>query len=452
LLKEIALEYHDKCKGKLQVLPKCPIRDYNDFAYWYTPGVAKPCLEIKRNHDLSFNLTNRGNSVAVVSDGTRVLGLGDIGPEAALPVMEGKALLFKYLGGVDAFPICLNTRDPEQIITASEWVEPSFGGINYEDIETPKCFHILENARERLGIPVWHDDQQGTATIILAGVINALKIVGKEIPEVQISLIGAGAANIRTVKTLIDAGANSKNMFIVDSKGILNQSRRDLEEVKKKDIRLGKWKWDLCLTTNKEGKEGGIAEAMQGTDVCIAASRQGPGVIKKEWIKGMTDNPIMFACANPTPEIWPSEAKEAGAKIVATGRSDFPNQINNALAFPGIFRGALDVRAKTITDEMCVAAAKELASFAEDRGITEDNIIPKMDEWMVYVKEAVACALKAMEQGIARTKLSKEELEENAISIIKSSRESIKLLMKEKKMASIHYYIISQGKKIRLVY
>jgi malate dehydrogenase (oxaloacetate-decarboxylating) len=265
-------------------------------------------------------------------------------------------------------------------------------------------------------------------------------------------MIGAGAANIRTAKILINAGAKPENLFMADSKGVLNKSRRDLEEVLKKDSLLGKWKWDICLTTNKEGREGGVKEAMKGTDICIAASKPGPGVIKKEWVRGMSEEPIIFACANPTPEIWPSEAKEAGAKIVATGRSDFPNQINNALAFPGIFRGALDVRAEAITEEMCVAAAKELAAFAEGRGITEENIIPRMDEWMVYVKEAVACGLKAIDQGIARDKLSKKQLEEHATSMIKKSRESIKLLMKDKKMISLDYYIIDQGKKIRLIY
>ncbi len=430
----ISLEYHKKCEGKLQVMPKCPIRDYQDFAYWYTPGVAKPCLEIEKDHDQSFYLTNRWNSVAIVTDGSRVLGLGNIGPEAALPVMEGKALLFKYLGGVDAFPICLNTNDPQQIVAAVEWLVPTFGGVNLEDIENPKCFHILEDAQKRVNIPVWHDDQQGTATIILAGVINALKLVGKKIQDIAISLVGAGAANIRTAKILVSAGATPSRIFLVDRKGILSQRRKDLEEVTKRDALVGKWKWKLCLTTNEEQREGGIAEAMKGTDICIAASTPGPGIIKKEWVKGMADDAILFACANPTPEIWPWEAKEAGARIIATGRSDFPNQINNSLVFPGVFRGVLDVRARTVTDEMCIAAARELAFFAEQRGISEENIVPRMDEWTVFAKEAVACALKSMEQGVARVRLSRRELEERAMSIIKNSRESITLLMKEKKI------------------
>lgn len=434
---KLSLQYHKKCEGKLQVIPKCPIRDFHDFAYWYTPGVATPCLEIAKDHDLSFYLTNRWNSVAVVTDGTRVLGLGNIGPEAALPVMEGKALLFKYLGGVDAFPICLNTEDPQQIITAVTWLEPTFGGINLEDIATPKCFNILEDARRKINVPIWHDDQQGTATIILAGVINALKIVGKRLKDVQISLIGAGAANIKTAQILINAGVTPGNIFLVDRKGILNSRRKDLEDIMKKSTLLGKWKWDLCLATNKEKREGGIAEAMKGTDVCVAASTPGPGVMQKDWVATMADNAIVFACANPTPEIWPEDAKEAGARIVATGRSDFPNQINNSLVFPGIFRGVLDVRAKTVTDEMCMAAAYELALFAEKKGITEEYIVPRMDEWTVFVKEAVACALKSIEQGVARINLSRTELEQRAMAIIKNSRESTTLLMKEKKIISI---------------
>jgi malate dehydrogenase (oxaloacetate-decarboxylating) len=438
LLEKVALKYHKKYEGKLQILPKCPIRDHNDFSYWYTPGVTKPSYTISKDKDQSFHLTNRWNSVAIVTDGTRVLGLGNIGPEAALPVMEGKALLFKYLGGIDAFPICLDTKDPWQILKLTKWIEPTFGGINFEDIEKPKCFHILDEARKDVGIPVWHDDQQGTATVILAGMINALKIVGKKIDDIQISLIGAGAANLRTARILFKAGAKAGNIFVVDSKGILNQNRRDLEQIMKKDPLLGKWKWELCLTTNKEGREGGIADALNGTDICIAASRPGPGIIKKEWIKEMSEDPIIFACANPIPEIWPDEAKEAGAKIVATGRTDFPNQINNMLAFPGIFRGVLDVRARTITDEMCIAASNEMALFAEERGISEENIIPSMDEWMIFVKVAAACALKAINQNLARIKLSKNELEERALSIIKNSRDSIKLLMKEKIIAGLN--------------
>ncbi|MDI6814431.1 MAG: NADP-dependent malic enzyme, partial [Desulfitobacteriaceae bacterium] len=341
-------------------------------------------------------------------------------------VMEGKALLFKYLGGVDAFPICVSAREPEEMLKLLEQIEPTFGGINLEDIEKPKCYYVLEEARKRLEIPVWHDDQQGTASVVLAGLLNALKLVGKELKGISIAMIGAGAANIKTADVLELAGAKPGNIIMVDTKGIIHQGREDLEEMKEKDP----WKYKWALKHNSEGRTGGIEEAMKGTDVCISASRPGPGVIKKEWVAGMADNAIVFAMANPIPEIWPWEAKEAGAKIVGTGRGDFPNQINNSLGFPGIFRGVLDVKARTVTDGMCVAAGKALAEFAEERGITEENVIPKMSEWEVYPREAVACALKSIEQGVARVKLSKEELWDRAVKTIKEARDSLETLMK----------------------
>ena len=423
----LALKYHPFYEGKVQMMPKCAIRGLGDFAVWYTPGVAAVCEEIKGDPDKSFELTSRWNTVAVVSDGTRVLGLGDIGPEAALPVMEGKALLFKYLGGVDAVPIVVRTKDPEEIIRTLEVLEPSFGGINLEDIANPKCFHVLEKARESLEIPVWHDDQQGTATVILAGLINAFKVVGKDPRKSLIAMVGAGAANIRTAYILIRWGIPPGNIVMVDSKGILHQSRKDLEEQRN----ANPWKYDLAVKTNAEGRTGGIAEALKGADAVIAASKPGPGTIKKEWISEMNDDAIVFACANPVPEIWPWEAKEAGARIVATGRSDFENQINNSLGFPGIFRGVLDVRAKTVTDDMCIAAAEELAKFAEERGLSESYIVPRMDEWEVYPREAVACAMKAINDGVARIKLSRQELWDRAASMIKNARESVSALMRE---------------------
>ncbi len=422
---QLAPPLHRFYEGKVQVMPKCAVKSADDFAIWYTPGVAAPCREIHADPEKSFELTNRWNYVAVVSDGTRVLGLGDIGPEAAMPVMEGKALLFKYLGGVDAFPICLRTKDPEEIIRTCELLEPSFGGINMEDIAKPKCFYVLEKARERLKIPVWHDDQQGTATVILAGLMNAFKLVGKNPKESLITLVGAGSANIRTAYVLIKWGINPGNIIMVDSKGILHQNRTDIKKEK------NQWKHDLAQKTNDEGRTGTIAEAFKGVDAVVAASKPGPGTIKKEWIATMGDNAIIFACANPIPEIWPWEAKEAGARIIATGRNDFPNQVNNSLGFPAIFRGVLDVRAKTVTDDMCIAAAQELAKFAEERGIHEEDILPRMDEWEVYPREAVACALKSIEQGVARIKPSRQELYERAVAIIRNARESIKLLMKE---------------------
>jgi len=361
-----------------------------------------------------------------VSDGTRVLGLGDIGPEAGMPVMEGKALLFKYLGGVDAVPLCLDTKDPDVIINTVKLIQPSFGGINLEDISQPKCFYVLDTLRAdpEVKIPVWHDDQQGTATIVVAGVINALKLVNIKMDEALVSMVGAGAANIAISRVLVSAGIKKENIIMVDSKGILHPGRTELKEKYSQ-------KWDMCLHSNKEGRMGGIVDAMKDTDLCVATSTPGPGIITPEMVKGMTDDAIVFACANPIPEIWPWEAKEAGARIVATGRSDFPNQVNNSLGFPGIFRGTLDVRAKTITDEMCIAAAFELAKTAEDKGLTEEYIVPNMDEWEVFPREACAVGMKAMEQGIARIKMSRDELYSRAEAIIKQARDVTKMLMKQ---------------------
>ncbi len=418
---EDAMKLHPFYRGKLEVVPKCRIRDFNDFAIWYTPGVAEPCKDIVKNPEAVFKHTNKANTVAIVSDGTRILGLGDIGPEAGLPVMEGKAILFKYLGGVDAVPIMLDTKNPDEIIQAVKWLKPSFGGINLEDISKPKCFYILDVLRKEIDIPVWHDDQQGTAAITLAGLINALKVVEKEMSEVKVAMVGTGAANIAIVRVLMAAGVDGGRLIMVDSKGILHQGRDDL--------RRNESKWNICQKTNREGRTGGIPEALRGADVCIALSQSGPGVIKREWIAGMAKDAVVFVCANPIPEIWPWEAKEVGAKVVATGRSDFPNQVNNSLGFPGIFRGALDVMAKTITDEMCIAAANELARCAQDKGLTEEYIVPNMDEWEVFPREAVAVGTKAIEQGVARVSISRKELYEKSSSIIKRAREETKVLM-----------------------
>ncbi|XES77881.1 MAG: NADP-dependent malic enzyme [Candidatus Bathyarchaeia archaeon] len=422
---QLAPAMHRFYEGKMQVMPRCAITSPDDFAIWYTPGVAAPCRIIQADPEKSFELTNRWNSVAIVSDGTRVLGLGNIGPEAAMPVMEGKAMLFKFLGGVDAVAICLKTKDPDEIIRTCELLEPSFGGINLEDIEKPKCFYALEKARDRLQIPVWHDDQQGTATVILAGLMNSFKLVGKKPQDALITLVGSGAANIRTAYVLIRWGVKAGNIMLVDTKGIVHRGRTDI--TKEDDP----WKFELTQKTNAEGRTGDIAEAFKGADAVVAASKPGPGTIKPEWIKTMADNAVVFACANPIPEIWPWEAEEAGARIVATGRNDFPNQVNNSLGFPAIFRGVLDVKAKTITDDMCIAAAQELANFAEERGITEKDILPRMEEWEVFPREAVACALKSIEQGVARVKPSRQELYERASAIIRNARESTQLLMKQ---------------------
>ncbi len=424
---EDAMRLHPFYRGKIEVVPKCRIRDFDDFAIWYTPGVAEPCKDIHKNPEKVFEHTNKGNFVAVISNGTRVLGLGDIGPEAGLPVMEGKALLFKYLGGVDAFPVMLRTKDPHEFIRTVKILEPTFGGINLEDIAQPQCFYILDTLRKEMNIPVWHDDQQGTAAVTLAGLLNALKIVGKKLSEVRIVFVGAGAANIAGARIIMKAGARPENIIMVDSKGIL---RRDREDMKELELHYHQ-KWCIAMNTNPEKRRGGIPEALEGADVLIAASKPGPGTIKPEWIKKMARDPIVFLEANPIPEMWPWEAKEAGAAVVATGRSDFPNQVNNSLGFPGIFRGALDVRAKTITDEMCIAAARELARVAEDKGLREDYIIPTMDEWEVFPREAVAVGMKAIEQGVARREISREELYREAEEKIKRARDEVQFLMKE---------------------
>jgi len=420
-----AMKMHPYYKGKIEISPKCRIKDFQDFGIWYTPGVAEPCKDIQKNPEQVYTHTNKWNTVAVISDGTRVLGLGDIGPEAGLPVMEGKSLLFKYLGGVDAYPLCLDTKDPEEIIQAVKWLKPSLGGVNLEDIATPKCFTILERLRAELDIPVWHDDQQGTATIVVAGAINALKLQNIKLSEAQVCMVGAGAANIAISRVLVAAGINKKNIIMADSKGILSSQRSDLEAQKDYNPQ----KWDMCTKSNGSQRSGTIEDAFKGADICIAASKPGPGTIKAEWIKHMATDPIVFATANPTPEIWPWEAKEAGATIIATGRSDFPNQINNSLGFPGIFRGTLDVRASTITDEMCIAAALELAKTQEDAGLDEEHLVPTMDNWEVFPREAVAVGMKAISQGIAQIKPSRQELYDQAVSMIKKSRDQTQLLM-----------------------
>ncbi len=414
-----ALKLHPFYRGKMEVVPKCCIRDFNDFAIWYTPGVAEACRAIAKNEMLVYDYTNKWNMVAIVTDGTRILGLGDIGPKAGLPVMEGKSILFKYLGGVDAVPICLGTKDPDEIISAVKWLQPSFGAVNLEDIAQPKCFRILDTLKATSEIPVWHDDQQGTATVVLGGLINALQVVGKKAKDVAVTLIGAGASNLACARLMFSYGIKPSNTIVVDSKGILHRERKDIEMRKSEYVD----KWRICQTTNAEGRTGSISDALKDVDICIALSTPGPDTIKKDWVAKMANDSIIFACANPIPEIWPWEAKEAGAKVVATGRSDFPNQVNNSLGFPGIFRGTLDVQARAITDEMCIAAAEELAKCARERGISETNIAPNMDEWKVYPREAVAVALKAQELGLARVKLTRSQLYDQATTIIKRARE-----------------------------
>lgn len=424
---EESLRLHGFYKGKIQMALKCPIRDLNDFTYWYTPGVASSCSAIKADPGKIHELTNKSNMIAIVSDGSRVLGLGNIGPHAGLPVMEGKALLFKYLGGVDAVPICLGTQNRQEFVRTVQLLEPSFGGINLEDIAQPRCFRILEDLRQGMPIPVWHDDQQGTATALLAGLLGALKVVGKDIRAVRIGMIGMGAANVASYRLLKVFGVDPAQIVACDTHGTLHRNRRDIEAQQAEFPE----KWSVCQETNRDGIVGAIAETLRGADVCIAFSASGPGVIEASAIRSMARHAIVFACANPNPEIWPWEAKEAGARIVATGRSDFHNQLNNSLVFPGIFRGTLDSRARTISDEMTLAAALELAAFAEEQGLSEDGILPAMTDWRVVPRIAAAAAIKAQETGISYMTGPRAEYIEIATRKIVDTQDTLQMMMRE---------------------
>ncbi|MHA1791813.1 MAG: NAD(P)-dependent malic enzyme [Promethearchaeota archaeon] len=422
-----AMKWHPFYKGKIEIMPKCRVKDFSDFGVWYTPGVAKPCLAIKDDPNLAFMHTNKGNAVAVVSNGTRVLGLGNIGAQASMPVMEGKALLFKYLGGVDAYPICLDVEDPDKLIEIVKILQPSFGGINLEDIKKPDCFHVLDSLRSDpdMKIPVWHDDQQGTAAITLAGLINALKIVGKKMDEIKIVFNGAGAANVAIFRLCVSAGIKPENAIMTDSKGIISTANESLKEKEP-------YKWDLALKTNKDGITGPLVNALKGADVLISYGANGPGALKIDDLKQMATDSIVMACENPIPGIWPWEAKEAGVKVFATGRSDFANQVNNSLGFPAIFRGTLDVNATTITDPMCIAAALEIAKVAEEKKeLSPEYIVPTMSDWELFPREAVAVAMKAQEEGVARIKRTRQDLYENAERIIKRSRDMVDTAMKQ---------------------
>jgi len=424
----ISVNMHRFYSGKIEVLPKVPVRGMKDFAVWYSPGVAAVSKLISKDPDLSFELTSRWNTIAVVSDGTRVLGLGKVGPEAAYPVMEGKALLFKYLGGVDAVPIVHRASDPNKFVELLQLIEPSFGGINLEDIEKPKCFAILDEARSKLSIPVWHDDQQGTATVELAGLTNALKVVGKRLQDVRIVIFGAGAANTAFYRLLKAVGVKTSHIVVVDKYGILHPEMKDIDKLMFTDP----YQYRMAIETGGGGlpSDAPVSKAFEGADVVVAASAPGPGTIRPEWVSRMNKDAIVFALANPVPEIWPSEAKKAGARIVATGRSDFPNQVNNSLVFPAVFRGVLDVRAKTITDTMAVAAAYELARFAEENGgISENRILPTMEEWEAYPRVAAAIAVKAVEEGVARRTTTYREELERAREIIGTVRQKIDALI-----------------------
>jgi len=422
----LAAQLHARYQGKIQVMPKCPLEDLRTLSTWYTPGVAEPCRRISRDADAAWDYTNKGNSVAIVTDGSRVLGLGDIGPLASLPVMEGKALLFKYLGGVDAIPICLDGRDIDELVRIVAALEPAFGGINLEDIAHPRCFHLLDALRARLRIPVWHDDQQGTAVVVLAALQGALVLLGKSLEAVQIALIGAGAANIAVYRLLRAAGVPSAHVILCDQGGLLHRDRRDIAV----QAQAFDDKWRCCLETNPEGRRGGIEEAMRGADVCIAFARSDARTIRPSWVSGMARDPIVFACANPEPEIWPADAYAAGAAIVATGRGDFPNQVNNALAFPGVFRGVLDVRAATITDGMTLAAAQALADFTAATGLARERIVPRIDELDVYPRVAAAIGCQAQAEGVARLQRSHDDLIARATQVMWRAREGAAALVR----------------------
>lgn len=428
-LKELAYVAHKFYSGKVMTVPKAGVYSFNWFNVWYTPGVSKISTSIRDDNNESFELTNRGNLVAVVSDSTRVLGDGDVTPSGGLGVMEGKAFLMKYLGGVDAVALCVNSynkkgeHDPDKIIDFVRMVQPSFGAVNLEDISQPNCFKVLDVLREECDIPVWHDDAQGTACVTLAGLINALKVADKDIGKVKVVFFGAGAANTTCVRLILKAGANPENIVVCDSKGGLHKGRKDIE-ADKKFYR----KWEICKTTNPK-KIDSIGDAMKGADVLIAISTPGPDVIKPSWVSTMAKKSIVFACANPVPEIYPYAAKEAGAYIVATGRGDFPNQVNNSLGFPGILKGALIAKASKITDGMAIAAAYSMAATAEKRGIDPDNIAPLMSEWEVFPAEARDVAMQAIKDGVARVKMTAGEAFKKAETDIKEARALVNHLM-----------------------
>jgi malate dehydrogenase (oxaloacetate-decarboxylating) len=392
-------------------LPKCwpgEISGIKLLEWAYTPGVAEACREIVRNPDSIYDMTGKGNRVLVVSNGTRVLGLGDIGPWAGEPVMEGKALIFNLLGGIDAMPLSLKTKDPDEFINIVKNITPSVGGINLEDIRKPDCFYILDRLQKELEIPVWHDDQQGTAAVTLATVINGLKVVGKKIEEARFAIIGLGAANTALMRILIPAGANPDNIIIVDSKGILYYDREDITQNIPK--RGNEEKWYFAEITNQGRRMGDIEEALVGADVGISYSMAKENSINPEWVKKMAPRAIFIAGENPIPRIWPEDLYGAGVEIVATGRTDFPNQCNNSLIFPAVFRGVFDVRAAKITVEMTVAAAEAIAKYQERKGLDEKHILPSMDEIDVFIEEAVAVGMKAMEQGIAKIGITENSL------------------------------------------
>ncbi len=398
-LREEALRMHKTNRGKLESKPKVPVKNAKDLSLAYSPGVAEPCKEIHKDPETVYDYTMKGNLVAVVTDGSAVLGLGNIGPKAALPVMEGKAVLFKSFAGVDAFPICLDTTDVDKIVETVKLLEPVFGGVNLEDISSPRCFEIEERLKKELEIPVFHDDQHGTAIVTVAGLVNALKIVGKKMSDIRVVASGAGAAGIAIIKLLHSYGV--KDIIMCDTKGAIYEGRKEGMNAIKEEV---------AKFTNKEMKAGTLEEVIAGADVFIGVSVE--GALSQEMVKSMNKDPIIFAMANPNPEIMPEEAKAVGARVVGTGRSDFPNQVNNVLAFPGIFRGALEVRAKEINMEMKRAAVSAIAGLVSDDELAEDYVIPAPFDPRVAPEVAAAVAKAAMETGAARIEVDLEEVKE----------------------------------------
>jgi malate dehydrogenase (oxaloacetate-decarboxylating) len=428
-LKQLSEQMHAFYTGKMQCIPKAGIYGFNWFNVWYTPGVSRVSTSIRDDNDLSYRLSNRGNLVAVVSDSTRVLGDGDCTPPGGLGVMEGKAMLMKYLGACDAIALCVNDRDatgkPEaqKLIDFVKMLEPSVGAVNLEDISQPNCYRVLDELRESCQIPVWHDDAQGTACVTLAGVFNALQLTGREFGQTRAVLYGCGASNSTIASFLLQEGLLPKHLILFDSKGALHQDRHDIRD------NPAKFKqWQLAKKTNP-AKLNTMTEAMKGADILIALSTPGPGTIKPEWIQLMAADAIVFACANPVPEIYPFDAHQAGARIVATGRGDFPNQVNNSVGFPGILKGVLLVQARKITDSMAIAAAHSLADFAQRRGISETSIIPTMDETEVFAHVAADVAAQAVAEGLARIKMSRDEVFEQALKEIRATRALCQSLM-----------------------
>lgn len=411
-LREEALKMHKENRGKLGVHSKVPVRNAKDLSLAYSPGVADPCLEIYEDESKAYEYTMKGNLVAVVSDGTAVLGLGNIGPKAAMPVMEGKALLFKSFADVDAFPICLDTTDPDKIVEVVKLLEPTFGGVNLEDIAAPQCFEIEDRLRKICNIPVFHDDQHGTAIVTAAGLINALKLANKKIEEIRVVANGAGSAGVAIVKLLLHMGV--KDVILCDTKGIIYEGR---------PFGMNPFKEEMARITNKEKKQGTLADALVGADVFVGVSA--PGVVTKEMVRSMNHSSIIFAMANPVPEIMPEIAMEAGALVVGTGRSDFPNQVNNVLAFPGIFRGALDVYAKEINEEMKLAAVYAIAGLIADENLHANYVIPDPFDRRVAAHVAEAVANAAMETGVSQKLVNAEKVKERLLALADEKRPAL---------------------------